>query len=88
VYRFEESQEDTTKVTWCAPSAAPAATDAAAGEKRKREDDDVDGAAAADVRQLLLIGRGLHSSTLQLNLSAFCVTWGAVKGCFGGVWGW
>jgi len=30
-------------------------------------------------------GRGLHSSTLQLNLSAFCVTGGAVRGCFGGV---
>ena len=32
-------------------------------------------------------GRGLHSSTLQLNLSAFCVTGGAVRGCLGGVWG-
>jgi len=29
--------------------------------------------------------RGLHSSTLQLNLSAFCVTGGAVRSCFGGV---
>jgi hypothetical protein len=26
-----------------------------------------------------------HSSTLQLNLSAFCVTGGAVRGCCGGV---
>ena len=32
-------------------------------------------------------GRGLHSSTLQLNFSAFCVTRGAVRGCFGGVQG-
>jgi hypothetical protein len=34
------------------------------------------------------VGRGLHSSTLPLNLSAFCVTGGAVRGCFGGVWRW
>jgi hypothetical protein len=33
----------------------------------------------------IVSGRGLHSSTLQLNLSAFCVTGGAVRGCFGGV---
>ena len=32
-----------------------------------------------------MVGRGLHSSTLQLNLSTFCVTGGAVRGCFGGV---
>jgi len=32
-----------------------------------------------------ILGRGLHSSTLQLNLSAFRVTWGAVRDCFGGV---
>ena len=32
-------------------------------------------------------GRGLHSSTLQLNLSAFSVTGGAVRGWFGGVLG-
>jgi hypothetical protein len=31
------------------------------------------------------LGRGLHSSTLKLNLSAFCVTGGAVRGCFEGV---
>ena len=30
-------------------------------------------------------GRGLHSSTLQLNLSAFCVTGGAVRGYLRGV---
>jgi DnaJ-class molecular chaperone len=30
-------------------------------------------------------GRGLHSSTVQLNSSAFWVTGGAVRGCFGGV---
>jgi len=29
-------------------------------------------------------GWGLLSSTLQLSLSAFCVTGGAVRGCFGG----
>jgi len=33
------------------------------------------------------MGRGLHSSTLQLNLSTFCVTEGAVRGCFGGFLG-
>jgi len=32
-------------------------------------------------------GRGLHSSTLQLNLSAFCETGGAVWECFGVVEG-
>jgi hypothetical protein len=32
-------------------------------------------------------GRGSHSSILQLNLSAFYVTGGAVRGCFGGVYG-
>jgi len=32
-------------------------------------------------------GRGIHSSTLQLNLSAFCVIGGAVRGCFGCVQG-
>ena len=36
----------------------------------------------------LIIGRGLHSSTLQLNLGAFCVTGGAVQGLFGGFRGW
>jgi len=36
---------------------------------------------------LIMCGRGLHSSTLQLNLSAFCVTGGAVMSCFGGVLG-
>jgi hypothetical protein len=30
-------------------------------------------------------GRSLHSSTLQLNLSACCVTGGAVVDFFGGV---
>jgi hypothetical protein len=34
-----------------------------------------------------LRGRGLHSSTFQLNLSAFYVTGVAVRGCFGGVKG-
>jgi len=32
-----------------------------------------------------IVGRGLHSSTFQLNLSAFSETGGAVRGCFGGV---
>jgi len=31
--------------------------------------------------------RGLHSSTVQLNFSAFCVTGGAIRGCSGGVLG-
>jgi len=29
--------------------------------------------------------RGLHSSTFQLNLSAYCGIGGACKGCLGGV---
>jgi len=37
------------------------------------------------VPRLRAAGRGSHSSTLQLNLSAFCVTGGAVRGCSGGV---
>jgi hypothetical protein len=32
------------------------------------------------------VGRGLHSSTLRLNVSAFCGIGGAFRGCFGGVW--
>jgi hypothetical protein len=31
--------------------------------------------------------RGLHSSTFQLNLSAFCGIGVAFRGCFEGVWG-
>ena len=34
---------------------------------------------------VLVAGRGLHSLTSQLNLSAFCGTWGAFRGCVGGV---
>ena len=30
-------------------------------------------------------GRGLHSSTCQLNVSAFCGIGGAFRGCLGGV---
>jgi hypothetical protein len=30
-------------------------------------------------------GRGLHSSTFRLNVSAFCVTGGAFRGWLGGV---
>ena len=30
-----------------------------------------------------IIGKGLHSSTLQLNLSAFCGIGGARRGCPG-----
>jgi len=30
-------------------------------------------------------GRGLHLFTFQLNVSAFCRIWGALRGCFGGV---
>jgi hypothetical protein len=32
-------------------------------------------------------GRGLHSSTFQLSLSAFCGIGGAFRGCLGGVQG-
>jgi len=30
--------------------------------------------------------RGLHSSTVRLNVSAFCGIGGANRGCLGGVW--
>jgi len=30
-------------------------------------------------------GRGLHSSTFRLNVSAFCGIGGAFRGCVGGV---
>jgi len=46
---------------------------------------DVDPAAIFTAAERGDVGRGLHSSTLQLNLSAFCVTGGAFRGCFGGV---
>jgi hypothetical protein len=32
-----------------------------------------------------LPGRGVHSATFQLNLSTFCGTGGAFRGCLGGV---
>ena len=32
------------------------------------------------------VPRGLHSSTFQLNISAFCGIGGALRGCLGGVW--
>jgi len=31
-------------------------------------------------------GRGSHSFTFQLNVSAFCEIGGAFRGCLGGVW--
>jgi hypothetical protein len=31
-------------------------------------------------------GRGLHSSTFRLNVSAFCGMGGAFRGCLGGEW--
>ena len=31
-------------------------------------------------------GRGLHSSTVWLNVSAFCVIGGVIRGYIGGVW--
>jgi len=41
------------------------------------------------------VGRGLHSSTFRLNVSAFCgrgvhvgVVWGLCRGCLGGVRGY
>ena len=37
-------------------------------------------------RQAPATGRGLHSSTFRLNLSAFCKIGGAFRGCRGGVW--
>jgi hypothetical protein len=32
-----------------------------------------------------VFGRGLHSSTIRLNLRAFCGIGGAARGCLGGV---
>jgi hypothetical protein len=45
------------------------------------------GAAAGDARGRGVAGRGLHSSTLQLNVCALCVTGGAVRGRSRGVLG-
>ena len=39
------------------------------------------------IRSTLTSGRGLHSSTLSLNLSAFCGIGGACRGCLAGVQG-
>ena len=36
---------------------------------------------------MLPVGRGLHSSTLHLNFSAFCGSGGAFRGCLWGAWG-
>jgi hypothetical protein len=49
-----------------------------------------DGGVGALAEQVLVelevpVVRGLHSYTFRLNLSAFCVIGGAVRGCFGGV---
>ena len=33
------------------------------------------------------VGRGLHSSTFRLNVSAFCEIGGACRGCLGGCLG-
>ena len=41
--------------------------------------------AAADTTLDNIVGRGLHSSSFQLNASALRVTGGVVRGCFGGV---
>ena len=35
--------------------------------------------------ECMVSGRGLHSFTFQLNVSAFCGTGGAFRGCLGGV---
>jgi len=44
------------------------------------------GFARAEAREALeAAGRGLHSSTVRLNVSAFCGTGGALRGCLGGV---
>jgi len=46
----------------------------------------------ADINEVVLVGgRGLHSSTFQLNVSAFCGIEGALgllRGCLGGVHGY
>jgi hypothetical protein len=43
------------------------------------------GFAEVELASTLLYGRGLHSFTSQLNLSAFCGTGGTFRGCPGGV---
>jgi len=52
-----------------------------------REHFEINGGSEVVMVLELLSGRGLHSSTLQLNLSAFCVTGAALRGCFGDVKG-
>ena len=42
-------------------------------------------AAAAAEKEARARGRGVHSSTFQLNVSAFYGTGGAFRGCVGGV---
>jgi hypothetical protein len=54
-------------------------------EKARQEKKSAVIRATGEAQSAKMIGRALHSSTLQLNLSAFCVTGGAVRGCFGGV---
>jgi hypothetical protein len=43
------------------------------------------GADEAEEKPQRVRGRGLHSSTFWLNLSAFCGIGGAFRGCLGGV---
>ena len=45
-----------------------------------RSDDQADGSYFDSYAHL---GRGLHSSTFRLNLSAFCGIGGAFRGCLG-----
>jgi len=37
-------------------------------------------------KDTVVLGRGLHSSTFRINVSAFCVIGGAFSGCLGGVY--
>ena len=58
-----------------------------AGRARQRWPERMASLPAAAMSSLLdrPISRGLHSSTLRLNVSAFCGIGSAFKGCLGGV---
>ena len=54
------------------------ARDVETGEPLTRDDVNM------TLTEMLIAGRGLHSSTFRLNVSAFCCIGGACSGCFRG----
>jgi RNA recognition motif-containing protein len=67
VYKFEETQEETVRVTWC-PAVAEKVPAEAAGSKRKRDDDDDGsggGGGGVGSRQLLVIGLPSNASDVR-----------------------